>query len=146
MPAANRYFCLPSPPPVGALRNGSELLSVFSVGGELRLRSPERHKPTLVHRNVAGKDIGTKISSVRAELKLRWMVCRNRKDRRFYVQFSVPVPRTVWAVLSMPLLTVSCSFTGALAVTVTLPAVLQLARPASSMLATAVLELLQLRP
>ena len=63
-----------------------------------------------------------------------------------YVQFRVAVPRIVWAVLSMPLLIVSCKFTGALAVMVTCPLVLQVASPASSMLATPGLELLQLKP
>ena len=62
------------------------------------------------------------------------------------MQFRVPVPRMVWAVLLMPLLTVSCKFTGALAVIVTCPVALQVARPASSILATTVLELLQLKP
>jgi hypothetical protein len=52
----------------------------------------------------------------------------------------------VWAVLLMPLLTVSCKFTGALAVTITCPLVLQVAKPASSIPAMAVLELLQLKP
>lgn len=62
------------------------------------------------------------------------------------MQFRVPVPRMVWAVLLMPLLTVSCRFTGALAVTVACPVLLQVASPASSILATPVLELLQLKP
>ena len=62
------------------------------------------------------------------------------------VQFRVPVPRIVCAVLSIPLLMVSCKLTGALAVMVTCPALLQVARPASSILATPVLELLQLKP
>src|SRR5215469_1780525 len=41
---------------------------------------------------------------------------------------------------------VSCKFSGALAVMVTVPGVLQLAIPRSLILATAVFELLQLRP
>jgi hypothetical protein len=55
------------------------------------------------------------------------------------------VPRIVVAVFEMPLLTVNCKFSGALAVTVTVPGPKHVASPVEPMVAPAV-EVLQDRP
>ena len=64
-----------------------------------------------------------------------------------YVQFKVALPVTVGDVLLMPLFTVICKFCGALAITLTLPAAIQVALPVSPlMVAVALFEVDQLRP
>ena len=72
---------------------------------------------------------------------------RRFSERNVYVQFKVAVPLTLVEVLLTPLLTVICRFCGAVAVTVTLPAAMQVALPVFPlMVATALFDVFQLRP
>ena len=60
------------------------------------------------------------------------------KAGRAYSQFSVAVPVTVLAVFCTPLFTVTCRFSGALAVIVTVPDARHVALPVEPMLASVV--------
>src|SRR5438105_13506588 len=69
-----------------------------------------------------------------------------RHGYELYMQFSDAVPLTLGEVLSMVLLIVIVRSTGAVALTVTTPWPTQVAVPESSMVATAVFDVAQVRP